>query len=178
MTKGQKQADLERRLSNIETATRFFQVLMQQLTNSVPAMGGDLKELGMQQRDIQYRLLALQEILSVDVDIINKKAEILQVKDFQEASDKEDVEKQYAIADVVSESSVVIFTSTVEGKKTGVLRSKLLVSEIAFPDMKEKLIGKKVGQLFSTEINGDVHHITVLGIRTPPTPVATEQQPA
>jgi len=179
LTKTQKNAEFDKRITTLETTSRFFQMLIQQLGNSLPNIGKDVKELGMQQRSLQYRLLALQEILSADVDLINKKAEALQVKDFDELSDKEDAEQGNVVAEEVSENSFVIFTSKIEGKDSnGVLRSKLLVSEIGFPDMKEKLLGKKVGETFSTDINGDVHNITVLGIRTPPAQEKDEQQPA
>jgi len=150
-------------------ATRISQMLLQQVGNSSNQMGRDLSELATRQRDVQYRQLALQDLLGVDLDALDKKAEELQIKDFSEASAKEDLEKNYTEASVVAEDSVVIITTKVEEDSAkGILRSKLVVGEIAFPQLKEDLMGKKAGDSLEADINGTNHEITVLAIRTKP----------
>src|SRR5688500_8721518 len=99
MTAAQRQALLEKKVEQLEMATRISQMLLQQMGNSTNTMGRDLSELATRQRDVQYRLLAVQELAQLNVDDINKRAEELQVKDFDEASEKEDAERNYTMAD-------------------------------------------------------------------------------
>lgn len=179
MTAAQRQAAVEGKVEQMEMATRMSQMLLQQLGNSSNQMGKDLSELATRQRDVQYRVLALQELLEVKLEDLDLRAEALQVKDFTDASDKEDVEKEYTLTDVVEDDSVVIITTTVDGEASaGILRSKLLLSELAFPKLKEDLLGKHVDDQIEADINGTTHKITILGIRRVPEvveePVAEE----
>lgn len=175
MTKSERNAKLEQRLSSLEMGTRVAQMLIQQIANNISPMAKDLGELAGRQRDLQYRVLAVQELLSVSADAINKKAEELQVKDFNEASDKEDLEKGYLAQDEVKEDGIVIFTTKTPSEETdrGFLRSKLLVSEVGLPDLKAAFLGKKVGESFEADINGLKHTVTILGSRSVPAPEPT-----
>jgi hypothetical protein len=166
-TKGERFEALEKRVQNMEMASRITQMLVQQIGNSVSPMARDVGELAGRQREIQYRLLAIQELLGLNIDQINARSEELQVKDFEETSAKEDVEKGLNSADVVTEDSIVIFTSKTPDEEVdrGILRSKLLVKEIGFPALREDLIGKKVGDTLLTDVNGVKHSITILGVR-------------
>jgi hypothetical protein len=170
LTKGERFEQMEKRVKNLEMGVRVMQMVTQQLGNSVNPIQKDLAELASRQRDLQYRILAMQELSGVTIDAINARAEELQVKDFNGSSDKEDVEKGYTVADVVTDESLVILTTTAPDNK-GFLRSKLLVKEIGFPKMREDLVGKTVGDTFTADINGVNHEVTVLGVRTvPPAP--------
>lgn len=178
MTKGERFESMEKRVSQLEMAGRITQMLIQQIGNSVSPMAQDLGELATRQREYLYRTLALQELLGVDLSILNTKSIDLQVKDFNESSDKEDAERGYTVTDVVTEDSVVILTSKTpnEAEDKGYLRSKLLVSQIGFPQLKTDLVGKKVGDTVEADINGVKHMITVLGVRAvPPAPVETKE---
>lgn len=171
-TKLQRQQELEKRVSNIEMASRVTQMLIQQIGGSVSPMARDVGELATRQRELQYRTLAVQELLGLKLEDIAKRAEELQIKDFEETSAKEDAEKGYTVADVVGDNSVVILTSKVDGKEEGgILRSKLVVEEIGFPQLRADLTGKKVGDIVEADINGTKHQITVLGVRTVPAPL-------
>lgn len=173
MTKVERAAALEKRVENLEMASRVSQMLLQQIGGSVSPMARDVGELSGRQRELQYRVLAIQELLTVNSDDIAKRSEQLQVKDFDETSAKEDVEKGYTVADVVAEDSVVIFTSKVNGEG-GVLRSKLVVQEIGFPQLRADLLGKTAGEIVDADINGTTHQITLLGIRTAPAQEQTQ----
>lgn len=175
MTKGERQAVLEKRISNLEMANRVSQMLLQQIGGSVSPMAKDVGELVGRQRDLQYRVLALQELLALKSDDIVKRAEELQIKDFEETSDKEDKENGYTVTDCVTENSVVILTSKV-GDQGGILRSKLVFSEIGFPKLREDLLGKKVGDIVEADINGAKHVITILGIREVPSEQKTSTE--
>lgn len=174
-SKGERFEALEKRVQNIEMASRVGQMLIQQIGNAVSPMARDVGELAGRQRELQYRLLAVQELLNLNIDQINTRSEELQVKDFEETSAKEDTEKGYDTVDTVTEDSVVIFTSKTpeEAVDKGILRSKLLVKEIGFPSLREDLIGKKVGDTLLTDVNGTKHSITILGVRYAPVTQST-----
>ena len=180
MTAAQRQQKLEKDVEQMQMSTRIVQMLLQQLGNSSNALGRDIGELATRQRDNQYQFLALRELLGVNVDEVNKKAEELQIKDFNEASDKEDLEKGYTETDVVADDSVVIFTTDVDDEDgKGILRSKLVLEDIAFPQFRDDLIGKKVGDKVEADINGTTHKVTLLGIRqAPPKPEAEDEDVA
>lgn len=169
-TKGERFEELEKRVANVEMAGRVTQMLLQQIGQSVSPMARDVGELAGRQREIQYRLLAIQELLSLNLDTINARSEELQAKDFEETSAKEDADKGYTVGDVITDESIVIFTSKTpdEAEDKGILRSKLLVKDIGFPALREDLIGKKVGDTIETDVNGVKHAITILGVRTTP----------
>lgn len=169
-TKLQRSQDLEKRVANLEMANRVTQMLVQQIGGSVSPMAKDVGELAARQREMQYRLLAVQELVSLQSDAIAKRSEELQVKDFDEASAKEDAEKGYAAADTVTDDGVVIITSkvTAPAEAPGILRSKLVVNEIGFPQLRADLAGKKAGDVVTADINGTTHEITVLGARSVP----------
>lgn len=178
MSKGERFEALEKRVQNMEMAARVSQMLIQQIGNNFSPMARDVGELAGRQREMQYRLLAVQELLNLNLDAINTRSEQLQVKDFEETSEKEDKEKGYDTVDVVTEDAVVIFTSKTpdEAVDKGILRSKLLVKEIGFPALREDLVGKKVGDVIDTDVNGVKHSITILGVRKAPVTEVTDGQ--
>lgn len=175
MTAGQRQAAMEKQVEQLTMATRIFQQLMQQTGQNVSAMQKDVSELANRQRELQYRFLAYQELASVSAEDINKKAEELQIKDFEDFSAKDDEEKGLTVADEIVEDSIIIFTTEAEDNK-GYLRSKQSLSDLAFPQMREDLLGKKVGDSIEVDVNGVNHKLTVLGIRSKPAEVKDEQQ--
>lgn len=168
MTAGQRQSVLESKIERQEMAAKFTQMLFQQMSNSISRIDETTHGLTKMQQNLQYSFLALREMLGVDVDALEKKAEELQIKDFDEASDKEDKEKGYVVVDIVEEDSLVLISSTTDDNKQNILRSRLLVSEIGFPQFKKDILGKKVGDVVDADINGTLHHIAILGVRKPP----------
>lgn len=175
--KGERFELLETKVAQLETAQRFIQMLLQQIGNSIQPLSNDLKELANQQLVLQYKVLAIRELGGWSVATVDSVAESLQVKDFSDLSDKEDVEKNYTITDVVAEDSCVILTTTTPADQAakGILRSKVLVSEVGIPDLKTVLIGKVVGDCFDCTINNVNHSITLLGIRKVPAPPVVEE---
>ncbi len=170
MSKGERFEITEQKVKNLEMSQRVSQMLIQQIGNSVSPMAKDVGELAGRQRELQYQLLAVRELAGLTLEAVNAKAEVLQVSDFNEASDKEDMEKGYAVADTVTEDSVVILTSRTDTNTGGILRSKLVVKDVGFPQLRADLLGKTVGGELTADINGTVHTITVLGIRSVPAP--------
>jgi hypothetical protein len=176
-TKGQRALEAEKGVQQLQMATRMSQMLLQQMGNSVQTISKDVGELTGRQRDIQYRLLAIQELLGLNADDVVAKAEALQVKDFEETSAKEDVAEEAADADCVTEDSVIVLTSKVD-TGGGILRTRLKVAELGFPQLKQDLLGKKVGDTVEADINGTKHSITLLGIKALPTKVVDVVQSA
>ena len=172
LTKGQRFELLEKKVQQLEMTTRVNQMMLQQIGNTVSPMQNDLGEFISRQRELQYRALAIQELLNLKVEDIEAKSLELQVKDFQESSDKEDATNNYTPTDVVAEDSVVIVTTTTPDaeKDQGILRSKLAMSDVNLPDLQASLLGSKVGDAFETDINGVKHRVEVLGIRKVPAP--------
>jgi len=174
-SKGQRALETEKTVQQLQMATRVSQMLLQQVGNSVQTINGDLNNLVGRQRDLQYRTLAIQSLLNLDIDAINRKSEELQIKDFEEAALKEDVTEGCTTTDVVEEDSVVVLTTTVNEDK-GILRTRLKVADIGFPQLKQDLLGKKKNDVLTTEINGENHVITVLDVKKMPKKETTEQQ--
>lgn len=168
LSRGERFEIAEQKVKNLEMGARVSQMLIQQIGNSVSPMSRDVAELAGRQRELQYRLLAVQDLLGLKTDEINTRAEQLQVKDFQEASDKEDVEKNYTVSEAITDDSVVLLTSKTADGTGGILRSKLVMKEIGFPQLRQDLLGKVAGDTVNADINGAVHTITVLGVRAVP----------
>lgn len=175
-TTGDRLKSLDQRLSNNEMGVRVMQMVTKQIGETLQPMQNDLGELASRQRDLQYILLALQDLTGINKDVLDSKAIELQVRDFEEASDKEDLAKGYTKADLVEEDSAVIISSKTpeEEEDKGIMRSKLLLSEIRLPLLKEALLGKKVGESTEAEVNGVKHLIEILGVRKVPAPEAPE----
>jgi hypothetical protein len=175
-TKGQRAMETEKGVQQLQMATRMSQMLIQQMGNSIQTISKDMGELTGRQRDIQYRLLAIQELLGLNADDVVAKAEALQVRDFEETSSKEDAAEGCTDADTVTEDSVIILTSKVESGG-GILRTRLKVAELGFPQLKQDLLGKKVGDTVEADINGTKHSITLLGIKALPAKATDVGQP-
>lgn len=167
---------LDKRVENIEMSSRITQMLIKQIGNSMNQISANVRELANRQRDLQYRLLAVQDLTGLETDKINALAEEKQVKDFTDASDKENEEKGYTAGDVVDEDSVVVFTTKTENADRSILRSKLALSEIALPDFREALLEKKVGHTFEAQLQGVSHEVTLLEVwQKPEKPEEPEQ---
>lgn len=154
--------ELAQKVEQLETVTRISQMLIQQVGNSVTQIANDVRELANRQRDIQYRLLALQELGGHSTEKVNEISESKQVSDFNEASEKENLELGYEKVSELADDGVVVLTTECEKPERSILRSKLVLSELSLPDLREQLLGKKVGDTFETELQGNKHKVTVL----------------
>lgn len=168
-TKGQRQAQTEGNLKKIEMQMQLMQMLQKNIADSISSIQGQLNEVIRNQKELQYRVLAIQELQSLDKDQIQTKSLELQITDFNETSDKEDKEEGYLLVDKVDEDSIVIITSTTpeEEEDKGVLRSKIALSEMQVPEMRESLLGKGIDDVVDVDVRGVKHNIRVLGIRKP-----------
>jgi hypothetical protein len=119
--------------------------------------------------ELQYKVLAFQRLLNIDLKDAASIADELRVKDFNEASDNEDKQKNYDLASTVEQDSIVIITSTTPNaeKDAGIFRSKFKLADCGLPSLIDALTGKAVGDIVEVELNGVMHQVVLLGIRKP-----------
>lgn len=170
--------ELEVQVSNLEMATRISQMMLKQVLEQFQGARADIDNTMGILNDFQYRTQAMLELGNFDLDELNKRADELKLVDYMKASDHEDQVKGYELDDQgeIKEESVVIITSSTNGDEDkGIFRSKFPLNECSTETLKEKLLGRKVGDVVEEEINGDVHSITVVGLRLPKQEVTEEQ---
>lgn len=167
----QKLKELETQLANSEMATRISQMMIKQMLDQFQALRRDVDNTMGILNDFQYRTQAMLQLGQFNIDELNKLAEEFKLKDYMKASDSEDEAKGYTVDNdgVVDEKSVVIITSTTNGDEDrGIFRSKFTMDECQTETLREQLLGKKVGDVVTEEINGDTHEITILELRKQP----------
>jgi sporulation protein YlmC with PRC-barrel domain len=174
-SKGERFEALEQQVEQLAQAVRISQMLIQQFMQSNRSMQSDLGRTVGVMNDLQYRLLAYQEVSGVDIEALKAKADELRLKDYNEASDKEDAEKGLIPADTVeSVNDYVVISSTTPGEAQdkGIFRSKFRISESGIAELMTGLIGKKVGETLEVKLADLNHIVEVLAIRKDPAPLA------
>lgn len=165
----QRLKELETLVQNSQMALQMSQMMVKHLTNQLSALQQDVGGLMGMSNDFQYRTLSMLELGPFDKDAINAKAEEFKLADFEKASAKEDEKKGYEVdpAGVVNEESVVIISSSTPDLEDdqGIFRSKFAMSECQTPDLREKLLGAKVGDQVEVDINEVKHVIDIVGLR-------------
>ena len=166
--KKQAQQKTDTELQNLNMSVRISQLMIQQLVQNVKKMGDDLSSALNQLYELQYKYLAVQKTLNLDVDALNIIANEQRLLDFNEASTKADIQEKLETASVVEENSTVVITSTAKdsnGEDRGIFRSRLKLSESGVPELITNLTGKTVGDKVQVTLNGLLHDIEVLSIR-------------
>lgn len=169
--------ELKVALSNAEMGTRVSQMMLKQILEQFQNLRRDMDNTMGIINDIQYRTIAMLDVGNIDKVALEKRAEELKLVDYNRASDQEDISKNYLLDNdgIIDEKSVVIITSTTNGdEEKGIFRSKFNMSECATETLRAKFLGAKVGDVFSEELNGELHTITILGLRK----VKEEETPA
>ena len=164
----QKIKELEVAMQNVQMATQISQMMLKQILDQFQGMRRDLDNSMGILNDCQYRTQAIMELTGLDINKLNELAEGYKLNDYMKASDAEDEVKGYELDNdgVIDENSVVIITSSTNGDEDkGIFRSKFAMPECQTDSLREQLLGKKVGDTFDEEINGDVHKIEILGLR-------------
>jgi hypothetical protein len=167
---------LEAELKNSAMAQRINQMMTQQLMQNNQNMQQDLgRALGLIS-ELQYKLLAVQKVANLDVAALSIIADELRLKDFNEASDKEDAEQGFTVGTTVNADSTVILTSTTENEDKGIFRSKLKLADCGVPDLIKAFEGREVGAKAIVKLNGADHTVELLAIRQPPKAESVPQQ--
>jgi hypothetical protein len=170
--------NIEAELKNMAMAARVSQMMTQQMMQNMQNMSQDLgRALGLI-NELQYKLLAIQKVSGLDVSALGAVSDELRLKDFQEASDKEDAEQNFTVGTAVNQDSTVILTSTTENLDKGIFRSKIKLAECGVPDLIKGLMDREVGAKVIVQLNGAEHTVELLGIRQPPIAEAPALAPA
>ena len=161
--------DLEIAVKNSQMALQMSQMMVKHLTNQLSALQADLGGVMGMSNDFQYRTLSMLELGPFDKDAINAKAEEFKLLDFEKASTKEDEAKGFEVdpAGIVNEDSIVIISSSTPDTKEdqGIFRSKFAMTECGTPELREKLLGSKVGDIVEINIKDVKHVIDIVGLR-------------
>lgn len=166
---------IETELKNSQMSQRISQMLMKQMMDSVQGMQQDLgRALGLI-NEMQYKQLAVQQATGLDVAKLNEITNALRLKDFQEASDKEDAQLNFTVGDLVEQESTIIITSKTAETDKGIFRSRIKISECGVKDIIDGFMGRDVGAKIITMLNGDEHEIELLAIRNPPPAAPVDQ---
>ncbi len=169
---------IETELKNSQMSTRISQMLLKQMMDNLQNMQQDLgKALGLI-NELQYKILAVQEISGLDVTKLGDYANGLRLKDFNEASDKEDAAGNFTVGALVEKDSTIVVTSKTEDPDKGIFRSRVKLSECGVKDLQEGFLGRDVGAKIITTLNGVEHEIELLAIRNPPLAVVAPQAEA
>jgi len=163
----QKIQALEKNIENLSMALRVNQLLLKKVMDQLQPMQSELKNNTGMLNDFQYRILGLQKCLPVNIEELTTIVDSLKLKDWQDASDKDDESNGLIAADSVSsKEDFVILTSKVLGEEPehGIFRSKIKLEETG-QELTDALLNKKVGQSVDVELNGKTHHVTLLGVR-------------
>ena len=159
---------METELKNSQMAARIGQMMTQQMMQNMQRMQQDLGAAMGLINELQYKILAVQRIANLDNVALSAIADELRLKDFNEASDKEDLEQGFTVGTAVDTESTVILTSKTEGNDKGIFRSKLKLSECGVPDLIKAFEGREVGAKAVVMLNGVEHEVELLAVRQPP----------
>jgi len=168
--------EMETELKNMAMSLRISQMMTQQILQNMKAMAEDMgRNVGLIS-ELQYKVLAVQKAANLDVVQLNEVANEYRLRDFCEASDKEDAEQGFTVGTVVDEHSTVILTSTTADKDRGIFRSRIKLSTCQVPDLIKAFTGREVGARAVVSLNGIEHDVELLAIRQP-APVVAEAAP-
>jgi len=169
----QRIRELDVELKNLQMAGRISQMMVQQLMTNLQNATKDLGKAYGIINELQYKILAMQKAGVVqgtgafDMTALNAVAEELRLKDFIEASDREDVEGNFTVGDKVQEDSTVILTSSAPND-AGLFRSRIKLAECSVPVLIQSLQGQSLGTKVKCMLNDVEHEIELLGVRNPP----------
>jgi hypothetical protein len=176
-TKAERLEDLAKKFENSQMAGRVTQMMVQQLMQNLQNVAKDLGKAFGTINELQYKVMAMQQVGNFDMDAMAKKAEEMRLNDFIEASDAEDVAGNFTIGDKVQEDSTVIITSSTSEDDAGIFRSRIRLAECGVPALINGLAGQPVGTKVQCKLNGVDHLVELLAVRNPPPAPVVEEVP-
>jgi hypothetical protein len=158
-------------VKNLQMASRVTQMMCQRLVDNGKGMAEDMSKLFQLVSELQYKYLAIQKATGVDVDKLSEIAADLRLKDFNDASDKQDAQEGFEVVDLVEEDSTVILTSTTSvTPDQGIFRSRIKLADCGVEELIQGLLGKPAGTKVKTKLNGVDHEVELLSVRRPAKP--------
>jgi len=163
----QQVAELHAAVANIQQALSIQKIVFEQFASGFGKLDKDMHNAMGVLNDLQYRTLALVEASS-NTAAIDKIAEDFKLKDYNDASDKEDLSKGYVLDDIVKEDSIVTLSSKCEkNPEYAIFRTKFkLNDEVVLPELKGKILGLKAGDTVETKLpDGMTHLLEVICVK-------------
>jgi len=161
--KGNEIKDLESKVNLLNKIIMGQANFMNSITTEIDNLKRNLVET----TTTLYTLI--ESHLNIDLDALQENVDKKKIQMFEEGTKEED-KKDNAVTDESGEikgDSIVVITSSVgDDGKVGVLRSRLdLRKPVSVPNLKEGLIGMKLGETKELTIGDMVHNIKVLDIK-------------
>ena len=158
--------DLQAMFQNLQIAVRLMQMSIEKITETTVKNDKDVgRSMGVL-NDLQYRTLAMMEILQVDKAQLDEVATRMKSEDFDKASAQEDSRKNFTHAEVTDADCDVVITSFCQAEEAkSIFRSRITLNDITDPKLKEKFVGLKVGDVTTMTLLGQEHAVEILGIR-------------
>lgn len=164
-------AALEKNAETLSMGVRVSQMLVKQVMERMQQTQEMLHVKSSALNDLQYRLLALQEVTGVDLALVQAEADRIKLKEWDRAS-KEDSEARGLVKTdfVKNKESIVVFTSTTPytSEDQGVFRSKVRVIELGSLPAMEAFEGKRSGDVFDVTLADQTHRVTLLEVYEEP----------
>jgi len=158
---------LEKNAEALSMGVRVSQMLLQQLLQRITQLEEKMTFLVGANTDTQYRALAMQNLLGVDVSKLQEEADKIRLDEWEKASDEDTKKRSLVQVDSVDGTDcVVAFTSSTPDlpEDRGVFRSKITLSDIGNPDSAAAFIGKKPGDVFDVVLADQRHVVTLLDV--------------
>lgn len=176
-TKADRFQNVEKQVEALTMATRIGQMMAQRTLQQMEGLAANTATNTGMLNDFQYRLLALQQMLGVDVVKLQAIADEMKLADFDRESVRKDFEGHFEVVESVeTDADTIILTSSTPEEKEdrGILRSRMKIADMNQPDFAAQLVGKKVGDKVEAQLGGTKHVVTILGIRRQPAPPTEE----
>jgi prefoldin subunit 5 len=170
LSKNESVQFLNNELQNIQMASKVMQMMLKQLMENFKNLSNDFNSVANQLYELQYNFSAVKKHLNLDENTLTQIANVQRLKDFDEASQKEDVLEHLVPAPFVEEDSTISIRSTaidVNGVDKGIFRSRIKLSESGVPALITALKNRVVGDKVTVQLNGLDHEIELLSIREP-----------
>jgi hypothetical protein len=164
-------AALEKNAETVSMGVRVSQMLVQQMMGKVQELNEKLHVSTAMINDLQYRLLAVQKVSGLDLNSLQKEADRLKLEEWTKASDEDSASRGLLpAAEVASQNSVVVFTSTTPESQEdkGIFRSKVKVLEIGSTEAAAAFYGKKPGDKFDIVLADTKHVVELLQVLEEP----------
>ena len=159
----------EQRLARTE---QELQMCRYAITNILKVLN-DMPAIKAQIDQLDYRTLGIMGAVQNGMDqprfeyMVEQEAKKSREASFWELSNKDDEDKKLVVANLVDESSTIIFTTEcAEEPDQGVFRSKMELASDEFKEYKDLFIGKQVDDKVDMTIRGKAHIATILGVRS------------
>jgi copper homeostasis protein CutC len=162
----QTETKIETVLDGLQQQSNMVQGVVKQLISNQQYMVADINRAVNMSTDLQYQIAAITSLLGIDLTEIDKKVEEMKIKDFNNAVERENKQKNLVPVDLIDKESIVILTSTTpdEIHNAGIFRTRFKIGESGNEQLEEVLIGKKVGDSFEMNFNNTMHNFTILDV--------------